>query len=116
MARPGFLPLLSKISAAIALLPVPEGNPNVASLFGYAENFNMGYLLNNRSVSPEFVGQFKNASHYEFMPQGFISMDYTGGLHQSITGWESYNRAKLGEASVMLGASILVLHFLLNVS
>jgi hypothetical protein len=35
-----------------------------------------------------------------------FDMDYTGGLLPSITGWSSYNKAKLGEAKIMLGDAL----------
>jgi hypothetical protein len=85
----------------------PKGiNPEIGALFGYNESFDMGYMLNNRSVSPEFVGELKKSMGYDFMPQGYIPMDYTGGLLPSITGWSSYNKAKLGEAKIMLGDAL----------
>ena len=83
-----------------------EIDRDVASLFGYGNNFTTGYILNNRTVSPEFIGQYMKASEWDFMPQGWLAEDFSGGLHQSITGWNTWNEAKRSKAKLYLGDAL----------
>ena len=81
-------------------------NPDVASTFGYNESFTTGYLLSSRVVGPEWVGYARQTQAYEHAPFGFIPPDFTGGKISKITGWDSYNDARLREARVFLGDAL----------
>ena len=51
------------------------------------------------------VGEMTKAMEYSAMPVGYIPMDYRG-RRMSITGWQSYNNAMNGDATMMLGDAL----------
>ena len=78
-----------------------EWNPVMQSAFGYDNSYSYGYLRDVSGVPME-----KATATYSIFPRGYIPINYRGGKHPSITGWADFNKARRGDAYLMLGEAL----------
>ena len=78
-----------------------EWNPVMQSAFGYDNSYSYGYLRDISGVPME-----KATATYSIFPRGYIPINYRGGEHPSITGWADFNKARRGDAYLMLGEAL----------
>ena len=78
-----------------------EWNPVMQSAFGYDNSYSYGYLRDISGVPME-----KATATHSVFPRGYIPINYRGGKHPSITGWADFNKARRGDAYLMLGEAL----------
>jgi|TARA_Y100000310_G_scaffold136448_1_gene135317 hypothetical protein len=78
-----------------------EWNPTMQSAFGYDNSYSYGYLRDISGVPME-----KATATHSVFPRGYIPINYRGGKHPSITGWADFNKARRGDAYLMLGEAL----------
>ena len=83
-----------------------EINPFLGSVFGYNTKETVGYIMTHNPLDPSILKEMKLASHYNFIPQAYLPMDYNGGNMPHITGYKSYNQAMENKARLFLGNSV----------
>ena len=78
-----------------------EWNPTMQSAFGYDNSYSYGYLRDISGTPME-----KATATHSVFPRGYIPINYRGGKHPSITGWADFNKARRGDAYLMLGEAL----------
>ena len=88
----------------------PKGKPTqaqdlndiVKSMFGAQDSYSYGFVM----LDPKSAGAIKARTQHHVFPRGYIPINYRGGEHPRIQGWSDWNRAREGEAYLMLGESL----------
>jgi len=77
-------------------------NPLLHSMFGVNTEYSYGFV----GKDPTSAAAMKERTDHHVYPRGYIPIHYRGGDNPRITGWDSWNRARAGEAYLMLGESL----------
>jgi hypothetical protein len=77
-------------------------NPLLNRMFGVDTEYSYGFV----GKDPTSAGAMKERTDHHVFPRGYIPINYRGGDNPRITGWDSWNRARAGEAYLMLGESL----------
>ena len=57
-------------------------------------------------LDPKSAGALKERTQHHVFPRGYIPINYQGGAHPRIRGWSDWNKAREGEAYLMLGEAL----------
>ena len=79
-----------------------ELNPIVKHMFGANDSYSYGFVM----LDPKSAGALKARSEHHVFPRGYIPINYKGGEHPRIQGWSDWNKAREGEAYLMLGEAL----------
>jgi len=77
-------------------------NPLLHSMFGVDTEYSYSFV----GKDPTSAAAMKERTDHHVFPRGYIPINYRGGDNPRITGWDSWNRARAGEAYLMLGESL----------
>ena len=55
---------------------------------------------------PSSAAALKQRTQHHVFPRGYIPINYRGGDHPRISGWSEFNKARSGEAYLMLGEAL----------
>lgn len=77
-------------------------NPLLHSMFGVDPSYTYGFV--GKDVTS--AGAARERTDFNVFPRGYIPINYRGGDHPRIIGWDSWNKAREGEAYLMLGESL----------
>ena len=79
-----------------------ELNPILHSMFGVDNSYSYGFVMRD----PSTAADMKSRTQHHVFPSGYIPIHYRGGDHPKISGWSDWNKARTGEAYMMLGESL----------
>ena len=79
-----------------------ELNPIVKSMFGADNSYSYGFVMRD----PSSAAGLKQRTQHHVFPRGYIPINYKGGDHPRIRGWSDWNKARSGEAYLMLGEAL----------
>ena len=71
-------------------------------MFGANDSYSYGFVM----LDPKSAGALKARSEHHVFPRGYIPINYKGGEHPRIQGWSDWNKAREGEAYLMLGEAL----------
>jgi hypothetical protein len=77
-------------------------NKILDNMFGVDYTYSYGFVMKD----PSTAGAMKDRTQFHVFPRGYIPIHYKGGDHPRIQGWADWNRARTGEAYLMLGDSL----------
>ena len=71
-------------------------------MFGVDTEYSYSFV----GKDPTSAAAMKERTDFHVFPRGYIPINYRGGDNPRITGWDSWNKARAGEAYLMLGESL----------
>jgi len=79
-----------------------ELNDIVKHMYGADGTYSYGFVM----LDPKSAGAIKARTQHHVFPRGYIPINYKGGEHPRIRGWSDWNKAREGEAYLMLGEAL----------